>query len=91
MNPVPCTFRQSADVTIDRLDRAITFTAYAMREFGMRELLPALKRLEAERDRLAEEGDALEYADKVLARSTKLIEASRYLPAQNRDQSAINA
>ena len=81
------------EVTIvDRLERAITFTAYAMREFGMRELLPSLKRLEAEPDRLAEEGDALVYADRVLARSTKLIEAPRYLPPpQNRDQSAINA
>jgi hypothetical protein len=81
-----------SDVTIDRLEQAITFTAYAMRAFGMRELLPVLKRLEAERDRMAEEGDALEYADRVLARSTKPIEPPRYLPPpQNLDQSAISA
>ena len=82
-----------SELTIDRLEHAIAFTAYCMTEWKMRELLPALKRLEAERSRLAEEGDALDYAEKVLAKSAKLIEQStRYLPApQNLDQSSINA
>ena len=77
---------------LERIDRAITFTAYCIKQWNMRELLPSLKRLEAERGRLAEEGDALEYAEKILAQSAKLIDQSgRYLPApQNRDQSAIN-
>lgn len=79
--------------TLERIDRAITFTAYCMKQWKMRELLPSLKRLQAERDRLAEEGDALQYAERILAQSAKLIDQSgRYLPApQNRDQSAINA
>jgi hypothetical protein len=79
-------------VTAERIERAITFTAYCMKRWRMPELLPTLKRLEAERDRLSDEGDALAYADSVLARSTKLIEPRHYLPVpQNLAQSDIKA
>jgi hypothetical protein len=58
-------------VTIERLEKAIKITAQCMLDYpdlaGI--ILPHLKRLEAERDRLLQEGDALEYAKRVLARA----------------------
>jgi hypothetical protein len=38
-----------------------------MIEHHLPQLLPILKRLEAERDRLVQEGDAIEYAKRLLA------------------------
>jgi hypothetical protein len=38
-----------------------------MVEHNLPQLLPTLKRLEAERDRLLREGDAIEYAKRLLA------------------------
>jgi hypothetical protein len=55
--------------TIERLDSAITLTAYVMQRHSLPQLLPTLKRLEAARDELLVNGDALEYAARVLARS----------------------
>lgn len=55
------------DVTIERLDRAIRITAAAMVQHDLPQVLPALRRLETERDRLVKEGDPLDYARKVLA------------------------
>ncbi len=54
-------------VTVERLERAIKVTARCMVEHALPQLLPILKRLEAERDRLARDGDALEYARRLLA------------------------
>ena len=53
--------------TINRLERAITATARAMVRHNLPELMRTLKRLEAERDRLLAEGDAIEYAKRLLA------------------------
>ena len=49
-------------VTVERLENAITMTAYVMAHHNLPQLLPTLKRLEAERDRLLQEGDPIEYA-----------------------------
>jgi hypothetical protein len=57
----------SDDVTVERLERAIKVTARCMVEHHLPQLLPILKRLEAERDRLVQEGDAIEYAKRLLA------------------------
>ena len=54
--------------TIERLDSAITLTAYVMQRHSLPQLLPTLKRLQAARDDLLVNGDALEYAARVLAR-----------------------
>jgi hypothetical protein len=55
-------------VTIERLESAIKTTARCMvtHDLGP-QLMPTLKRLEAERDRLMRDGDAIEYAKRVLA------------------------
>jgi hypothetical protein len=55
------------EVTIERLDRAIQLTARCMVKHQLPQILPTLKRLQGERDRLLQEGDALEYARRVLA------------------------
>jgi hypothetical protein len=52
--------------TIERLDRAIRITAAAMVRHDLPQLLPTLRRLEAERDRMVEEGDPMEYAKRLL-------------------------
>jgi hypothetical protein len=52
----------AAAITIERLECAIDITIDAMELHSLRELLPMLKRLEAERDKLMSEGDPLEYA-----------------------------
>jgi hypothetical protein len=54
-------------ITVERLDRAITITAKAMERHNLPQLLPTLKRLEAERDKLVTEGDPIAYARRVLA------------------------
>jgi hypothetical protein len=54
-------------VTVERIERAITTTAYCMAEHNLPQLLPTLKRLEAERDKLIAEGDPIEYAKRLLA------------------------
>jgi hypothetical protein len=56
-------------VTIERLERAIAVTARCMAQHNLPQLLPTLKRLEAERDRLIAVGDPIEYAKRILARS----------------------
>jgi len=55
------------EITIDRLDRALATTARAMVRHNLTGLLPTLKRLEAERDRLLVDGNAIEYAKRLLA------------------------
>ncbi len=55
-----------AAVTIDRLSNAIMVTAYAMVRHDLPQLLSTLKRLEAARDNLSRDGDALDYAKRVL-------------------------
>jgi hypothetical protein len=55
-------------ITIGRIERAITITAEAMTLHDLPQLLPTLKRLEAERDKLATEVDPIEYAKRLLAK-----------------------
>jgi hypothetical protein len=52
---------------IERIERAIKITAAAMVRHDLPQLMPTLRRLEAERDRLVREDDPLGYARKVLA------------------------
>jgi hypothetical protein len=56
-----------SNVTVERLERAIKATARCMVDHDLPQLLPTLKRLEAERDRLMKEGDAIAYARRLLA------------------------
>jgi len=53
-------------VTLERLNRAIEVTARFMVEYNLPQIMPTLKRLEAERDKLLAQGDAIEYAKRVL-------------------------
>ena len=53
-------------VTIERIDCAIKTTAKAMTRHNLPQLWPTLRRLEAERDRLIQEGDPIEYARRIL-------------------------
>jgi hypothetical protein len=46
-------------VTVERLENAINVTAYVMAHHNLPQLLPTLKRLEAERDRLLGGGESL--------------------------------
>jgi hypothetical protein len=55
------------EVTTERIERAIRTTARCMVQHDLPRLLPTLKRLEAERDRLMKEGDAIAYAKMLLA------------------------
>jgi hypothetical protein len=59
----------SAPITIERLDNAIAVTAYVMQRHKLPQLLPTLKRLEAELEKLRTDGDPIEYAKRVLERS----------------------
>jgi hypothetical protein len=52
----------------ERLDNAIAVTAYVMQRHGLPQLLPTLKRLEAELEKLRTDGDPIEYAKGVLER-----------------------
>jgi hypothetical protein len=54
-------------VAIKRIERAITITADCMARHNLPQLLPTLKRLEAERDKLITDGDPIAYARRVLA------------------------
>lgn len=56
-----------ASVTVEELERAISITADVMVRHNLPQIMPTLKRLEAERDRLLREGDPIEYAKRVLA------------------------
>jgi hypothetical protein len=58
----------SIPVTVERLERAITITADAMSRHNLPQLLPALKRLEAERDCLIASGNPIDYAKRLMAR-----------------------
>jgi hypothetical protein len=71
--------RTEKPITIERLDAAIAFTAYAMQRHNLPQLLPTLKRLEAARDDLLVNGDALEYAKRAFERVT--IEVRRNVPS----------
>jgi hypothetical protein len=53
-------------VTVERLDRAIKITAEAIVRHNLPQVVPTLKQLEAERDRLLREGDPIEYAKRLL-------------------------
>jgi hypothetical protein len=67
-------------VTIERLERAIAVTAYCMTKHNLPQLMPALKRLEAERDNLIANGDPIQYAERILKRHD-LLEERRSLAA----------
>jgi hypothetical protein len=54
-------------VTVERLACAIRTTARCMVQHDLPRLLPTLKRLEAERERLIKDGDAITYARSLLA------------------------
>ena len=55
------------EVTVERVEAAIKVTARCMVEHDLPQLSPILKRLEAERDRVVQEGDPIEYAKRLLA------------------------
>lgn len=56
-------------VTIERIDRAIKTVAEALVEHQLPGLLVYIRRLEAERDRLLQEVDAMDYANQLLRKS----------------------
>ena len=55
-------------------------TAYCMTKHNLPQLMPALKRLEAERDNLIANGDPIQYAERILKRRG-LLEERRSLAA----------
>jgi hypothetical protein len=60
---------QQEKVTVERIERAIKMTAEAIVRHNLPEIVPTLKRLETERDRLLQEGDPIAYAKRLLARN----------------------
>jgi hypothetical protein len=68
-------------VTVERLENAINVTAYVMVRHNLPQILPTLKRLEAERDRLLADGDPIEHAKRVLERGTIVVQQQRRLAA----------
>jgi hypothetical protein len=58
-------------ITIERIERAIHAVAEAMVEHNLPGLLIYMRRLEAERDRLLSEVDAIEYANAILRKSLR--------------------
>ena len=58
-------------ITVERLEAAIVVTADVMARHNLPQLLPTLKRLEAEYDRLVAQGDPIEYAKRVLGQRAK--------------------
>ncbi len=60
-------------VSIEEIKLAIATTAYCIRRHAMPELLPALKRFEAYLEQRLSEGDAMDYADRALAKYAKII------------------
>jgi hypothetical protein len=63
-------------VTLEEIDLAIKTFAYIIRRHNLPGALPTLKRLQVYREQRLAEGDALEYADRVLAQYTKTIGAT---------------
>jgi hypothetical protein len=66
------TMPAASHLTVERIERAIRITAQAMIDYpdvARDYIWPHLKALEAERDRLIQEGDPLEYAKRVLGRA----------------------
>jgi hypothetical protein len=59
----------SVEITVERIDRAIKTVAAAMVEHQLPGLLVYIRRLEAERDRLLQEVDAIDYANQILRKS----------------------
>jgi hypothetical protein len=53
--------------SLERLEKAIKTTADVMVKFNLPQLMPTLKRLEAERDELMKNGDPIGYAKRYLA------------------------
>jgi len=53
---------KAGTVSVERLKRAINTVAEAMLEHGLPGLRVYIRRLEAERDRLLQDVDAMEYA-----------------------------
>jgi adenylosuccinate lyase len=70
---------QHAGADQDRLERAILTTARVMTEFNLPQILPTLKRLEAERDDLLKNGDAISYAERVLSKLSRKSDTSQSL------------
>ena len=68
-----------AAVTVERIERAIAITAEAMARHNLPQLLPTLKRLEAERDKLIANGDPIAYAKRVLRRQSRLIICAEHI------------
>lgn len=56
-------------VTVERVDRAIGLVAQAMLDHDMGHLMVTLQRLEAERNRLLNEIDSMEYARRILRKA----------------------
>jgi hypothetical protein len=56
-------------VTIERVERAIRTVADMMVKHRRPQLMDTIKRLEAERDRLRNETDPIEYAKQILRRA----------------------
>jgi hypothetical protein len=63
------TLSSTHKVTTERIDRAIKTVAEAMVEHNLPGLLVYIRRLEAERDRLLQEVDAIDYASQILRKS----------------------
>jgi hypothetical protein len=58
--------RDSDEVTVDRLERAIHTVADMMVKHDMRQLILTIRFLEAERDKLQQETAAMDYAREIL-------------------------
>jgi hypothetical protein len=76
----------TAPVTIERIERAINVTARAMADHNLPQLLPTLKRLEGERDKLVSEGDPIAYAKRVLAGRAASIPTGKELSNEKSNQ-----
>jgi hypothetical protein len=59
--------------SIKEIELAIKLVAYGMKFHKMPEALPVLKRFEAYLEQRLAEGDAMDYADRVLDRYTKSV------------------
>jgi hypothetical protein len=63
---------RAGEVTVERLENAIKITAYCIVRHDLPQLILTLKRLEAERGRLMSEGDAIEYARRLLSQPKRI-------------------
>jgi hypothetical protein len=68
-------------VSIEEIKLAIATTAYCLRRHDMPELLPTLMRFERYLEQRQAEGDAMDHADRALARGELLAEIDAALPA----------